>query len=70
MGKVFKPGVKGRKQIIEEATRDMSPGVRDAVIHVFESWTDKESEERLMKLLGERETKTLLKKTKKLTTET
>ena len=55
MGKIFKSEdmLKGRRKMIEEATRDLSPGVRDAVVGILESWRGKESEEPLIKMLGE-----------------
>lgn len=68
MGKVFRPEdlTRGRKRFIEEAVRDLSPGLREATARILESWTGKESEEKLARLLGEEEAKRLLRKIKGL----
>ena len=64
MGKVFRPEdvAKGRKRVIEEAVRDLSPGVREATARILDSWAGKESEEKLVRLLGEKEAKRLIKR--------
>lgn len=64
MGKVFRPEdmAKGRKRVIEEAVRDLSPGIKEAIVKILESWVGKESEERLARLLGEEEAKRLIKR--------
>ena len=43
MGKVFRPEdvAKGRKRVIEEAVRDLSPGVREATARILDSWAGK-----------------------------
>ena len=66
MGKVFRPEdiAKGRKKVVEEAVRDLSPGIREATVRILDSWVGKESEERLVKLLGEEEAKRLIKRIK------
>ena len=66
MGRVFRPEdmAKGRNKVVEEAVRDLSPGIRDATVRIFDSWVGTESEERLVKLLGEEETKRLIKRIK------
>ena len=66
MGKVFRPEdiAKGRKKVVEEAVRDLSPGIREATVKILESWVGKESEEKLVRLLGEEETKRLIKRIK------
>ena len=66
MGKVFRPEdiTRGRKRFIEEAVRDLSPGIREATVRILESWVGKESEERLVRLLGEEEAKRLIKRIK------
>ena len=63
MGKVFKPEdtVKGRR-MIEEATKDLSPGLREAVVRVLESWRGVESERELRRLLSKEEVSILLHK--------
>lgn len=64
MGKVFRPEnvAKGRRRMMEEATRDLSPGVRDSVVRILESWRGVESEERLRRLLGKEGASRLLRK--------
>ena len=66
MGKVFRPEdiARGRKRVVEEAVRDLSPGIREATVRILESWVGKESEERLVRLLGEEEAKRLTKRIK------
>ena len=66
MGKVFRPEdmVKGRRRVVEEAVRDLSPGIREATVRILESWVGNESEERLVRLLGEEEAKRLIKRIK------
>ena len=66
MGKVFRPEdiTRGRKRIVEEAARDLSPGIKEATVRILESWVGKESEERLVRLLGEEEAKRLIKRMK------
>ena len=62
MGEVFRPEdvAKGRKRLIREAVRDLSPGVRDAAVEILESWEDEASEKKLVGLLGNRGAKRLL----------
>ncbi|MFH0896874.1 MAG: hypothetical protein V1850_02350 [Candidatus Bathyarchaeota archaeon] len=66
MGKVFRPAdiTRGRKRIVEEAVRDLSPGIREATVRILESRVGNESEERLVRLLGEEEAKRLIKRIK------
>jgi hypothetical protein len=66
MGKVFRPEdiTRGRRRFIEEAVRDLSPGIRETTVRILESWVGTESEERLVKLLGEEEAKRLIKRIK------
>lgn len=63
MGVVYKPEdvLKGRKGIIEKGLRDLSPGVRDMVLNIFEAWEGKASEDKLTKLIGKEKTKHLIK---------
>ena len=65
VGKVFKPedAVK-RKKMIDEAVRDLSPGVGEQVKEILESWKGEESEKRLVRLLGEKEKRRVLRKVK------
>ena len=67
MGRVFKPEdiARGRKRVIEDAVRDLNPGIKEATVRILESWVGKESEERLVRLLGEEEAKHLIKRIKK-----
>lgn len=64
MGEVFKAEdlVKKRQEIINKAVRDLSPGVQDLTKKIFKTWNGKESEKRLKRLLGDKETKRILKK--------
>jgi len=64
MGKAFRPEdvARGRKRLLREALRDLSPDIRDAVRRVFESWQGVESEKQLVKLLGEEGAKRFLKR--------
>lgn len=65
MGKVFKPeDLTKRKWIINEAVQDLSLGVRELTKNILESWMGKESKDRLLVLLGDKETERLLKKDK------
>ena len=65
MGKVFKPkdAIK-QKKMIDEAVRDLSPGVGEVAKEILESWKGEESEKRLVGLLGEDETRRILRKVK------
>ncbi len=67
MGRVFKPEdiARGRKRVIEDAVRDLNPGIKEATVRILESGVDKESEERLVRLLGEEGAKHLIKRIKK-----
>ncbi|MFQ6075962.1 MAG: hypothetical protein ACE5Z5_07495 [Candidatus Bathyarchaeia archaeon] len=67
MGKVFEPEdvVKGRKRVIDEAVRDLAPGVRELIKRILETWKGEESEKRLVRLLGDEETRRILKKVKR-----
>jgi len=64
MGEVFRPEdvAKGRKRLIREAVRDLSPGVRDAAVEILESWEGVASEKKLVSLLGNRGAERLLDK--------
>lgn len=65
MGKVFKPeDMVERKKIIDEAVQDLTPGNRELTKRILESWKGEESEKRLVRLLGDEETKRILKKVK------
>jgi len=66
MGKAFRPEdmARGRKRIVEEAVRDLSPGIKEATVRILESWVGEESEERLVELLGEEEAKRIMERIK------
>lgn len=65
MGKVFKPkGVVKRKNMIDEAVRDLSPGIGETAKEILESWKGEGSEKRLVGLLREEEARRILKKVK------
>lgn len=66
MGEVFRPKdlLRARRKVIEEALQDLSPGVRDAVKSVLETYTGEEEKERLIKVLGKKGAEELLKKFK------
>ncbi|MFX0046449.1 MAG: hypothetical protein ACFE8Z_11420 [Candidatus Hermodarchaeota archaeon] len=54
MSKVFRQEdvVNGCRKIVEEAVRDLSPGIWEAAVEMFEPWVGGKSEERSGKLLG------------------
>jgi len=62
MGEIFRPEdvVRGRRRMIRDMVRDLSPGVRDAVVEIIESWEGATSEKKLVGLLGKRGAKRLL----------
>jgi len=65
MGKVFKPkDVIKRKNMIDEAVRDLSPGIGETAKEILESWKEEESEKRLIRLIGQEQTRQILKKVK------
>lgn len=68
MGEVFRPEdvAKGRRRVIREAVRDLSPGVRDVAVEILESWEGVVSEKKLVDLLGKREAKRLLDKMRRV----
>jgi len=62
MGEIFRPEdvVRGRRRMIRDMVRDLSPGVRDAVVEILESWEGATSEKKLVGLLGKRGAERLL----------
>jgi hypothetical protein len=65
MGKVFKPkGAVKRKNMIDEAVKDLSPGIREAAGEILESWKGEESEKMLVALLGGEGARRIQKKAK------
>ena len=63
MGEVFRPDdiLKGRKKLVEEALRDLSPSIRDSVTDILYSWKGEKSRDRLSKILGKERVKDILK---------
>ena len=68
MGKILGPEdmVRGRKRVVEEAVRDLSPGIRETTLRILETWIGKESEEKLIGLLGKEKAKHIIKRIKDL----
>jgi DNA-directed RNA polymerase subunit F len=66
MGAVFRPKDLGRgyKKSIENALKDLSPGTRDNVIKLFNSWEGTRSKEKLNQIMSPDKAKELLKKIK------
>lgn len=64
MGKVFrsKDAARDRRRMMEEAMKDLSPGMRDAALRILELWRGVESEEQLRRLLGKKGASHLLRK--------
>ena len=65
MGKEFRPqDVVKRKKVIDEAVRDLSPGIGDVAKEILSSWNGNESEKKLTGLLGREQMQKILKKVK------
>ncbi len=63
MGKEFRPqDVAKRKKVIDEAVRDLSPGIGGVAKEILESWNGSESEKKLIGILGREETQKILRK--------
>ncbi|MCP8323942.1 MAG: hypothetical protein L6N96_07200 [Candidatus Methylarchaceae archaeon HK02M2] len=62
MGEVFRPKdlLKGRRKLIEEALQDLSPGIRDSVINILDSWKGEESRNLLIEILGKKKVADIL----------
>ena len=67
MGVVYRPEdvFKGRKGMIKKGLQDLSPGVRDIVLKIFEAWEGKRSEDKLVELLGKEKAKRLIRTLRK-----
>lgn len=67
MGVVYGPedALKGRRMMIEKGLRDLSPGVRDAVLTILEAWEGKPMEDKLIKLIGKERTKRIMESLKR-----
>jgi hypothetical protein len=63
LGVVFnwKDKARGRRVLVKEGLRDLSPGVADSVLSLLESWKGSESEEKLISLVGKEKAKPILK---------
>jgi len=63
MGEVFRPEdvVKGKKTLLKRALRDLSPGVREAVQEILDSWDEVKSKKKLERIIGEEKTNRLLR---------
>jgi hypothetical protein len=66
MGAVFrsKEFPSGRRKIVEESLRDLSPDIKDNVLKVLDSWEGVRSQEKLKVLLGPDNAESLFKKIK------
>ena len=64
MGAVYRPKdlPTGRRKIIEDAIRDLSPDTKDGIIKIISSWEATKSEEKLKEILGQEKAIHLLKK--------
>ena len=62
MGEVFRPKdlLKGRRKLIEEALHDLSPGIRDSVINILDSWKGEEWRDLLIEILGKKKVEDVL----------
>lgn len=63
MGITYRPEdlTRGRKRVLEQGLRDLSPGVRESVRRVLEAWEGKESEDKLVELVGRDRARCLVK---------
>ncbi|MGQ9597383.1 MAG: hypothetical protein ACUVUS_08500 [Thermoproteota archaeon] len=62
MGVVRRPGdVIDKRRRIEVAVRDLSPGVRELVLSIVNSWSGKKSFEELKKAIGEERANRIVK---------
>ena len=63
LGITYRPEdlTRGRKRVLEQGLRDLSPGVRESVRRVLEAWEGKESEDKLVELVGRDRARRLLK---------
>jgi len=63
LGITYRPEdlTRGRKRVLEQGLRDLSPGVRESVRRVLEAWEGKESEDKLVELVGRDRARCLVK---------
>ena len=64
MGAVFRHEdlLKGRRKLLEEGIRDLSPQMRENIFTILQSWDGADSEERLRAIVGEEKTKQIREK--------
>jgi uncharacterized protein HemY len=62
MGVVFRPRdiLRGREHMVRKALRDLSPGRAEQVEQILRRWRGEESEQEIVKLLGEERAKKFL----------
>jgi len=63
LGITYRPEdlTRGRKRVLEQGLRDLSPGARESVRRVLEAWEGKESEDKLVELVGRDRARCLVK---------
>lgn len=61
MGYVYRPKdlLRGRKRMLEQGLRDITPGAREDVLRLLQDWRGNSSMERLIELMGEEKAKKL-----------
>jgi len=66
MGAVFrsKEFPSGRRKMVEESLKDLSPDIKDNVLKVLDSWEGVRSQEKLKVILGQDKAESLFKEIK------
>ena len=61
MGYVYRPKdlLRGRKRLLEQGLRDITPGAREEVLRVLKDWRGDISMDRLIELVGEEKARKL-----------
>jgi hypothetical protein len=61
LGYVYRPKdlLRGRKRMLEQGLRDITPGAREDVLRLLQDWRGNSSMERLIELMGEEKAKKL-----------
>lgn len=61
MGYVYRPKdlLRGRKRMLKQGLRDITPGAREDVLRVLQDWRGDSSMDRLIELMGEEKAKKL-----------
>jgi len=61
LGYVYRPKdlLRGRKRMLEQGLRDITPGAREEVLRIVQSWEGDSSMNRLIELVGEEKAKKL-----------